>query len=134
MRPYQSITIKALLILLMLAANYAAATEWTVTKLSVNSYDDMGPQVYGSNVVWWGSDGHDYEILLYDGINTNQLTNNSYDDWYSQISGSNVVWWGSDGHDWEIFLYDGTDTTQLTNNSYDDEFPQVSGSNVVWYG
>jgi len=37
---------------------------WTVTQLTDNSYDDKAPQVSGSNVVWSGYDGNDYEIFL----------------------------------------------------------------------
>ena len=55
-------------------------------------------------MVWDGWDGNDYEIVLYDGTTTTQLTNNSYDDSYPQVSGSNVVWHGSDGNDYEIFM------------------------------
>ena len=115
-----------------LAVNSAYATDWTITQLTNDSYDDYYPQVYGSNVVWDGWDGSDYEIFLYDGTGTTQLTNNSYTDWIPQIYGSNVVWVGSNGNDYEIFLYDGNNTTQLTNNSYDDYFPEVYGSNVAW--
>ena len=106
------------------------------------SYTDMDPQVYGSNVVWYGYEegGSDREIFLYDGNGITQLTHNSYNDGGvnrgPQIYGSNVVWQGSDGSDEEIFLYDGstTVTTQLTNNSYNDLAPKIYGSNVLWHG
>ena len=61
-------------------------------------------------VVWQGCDGtncddggNDFEIFLYDGETTTQLTDNSYDDVAPQISGSNVVWRGAG----DIFVYDG---------------------------
>jgi len=81
-----------------------------------------------------GVGGHDYEIFLYDGMGTVQLTNNDHDDEYPRIYSSNVVWIGGDGHDCEIFLYDGSTITQITDNDEDDKFAQVYGSNVIWYG
>ena len=68
--------------------------EREVTIIEGNSYYDQNPQIYGSNVVWEGYDGNDYEIFLYDGSSTTQLTNNSYDDQNPQIYESNVVWGG----------------------------------------
>lgn len=56
------------------------------------------------SVVWDGYDGSAYEIFLYDGTSTTQLTNNSYDDRQPQIYGSSVVWDGIDGSDCEVFL------------------------------
>lgn len=89
-----------------LAANSAYATTWTVTQLTNNPYTDHNAQIDGSNVVWYGSDGNDNEIFLYDGesIMTTQLTDNNYDDRTPQIDGPNVVWEGFDGNDYEIFL------------------------------
>jgi hypothetical protein len=62
--------------------------------------------VSGSHVVWAGYDGNDYEIFVYDGSHTIQLTDNSWQDYRPHVSGSNVVWYGSDGSDgdWEIFF------------------------------
>ena len=48
-----------------LAANSAHATDWTVTQLTNNSYDDEAPQVWGSNVVWYGgATSAEWEIFL----------------------------------------------------------------------
>ena len=89
-------------------------------------------------MVWAGFEGgSDYEIFLYDGNSTTQLTNNSYNDYIQDIYESKVVWVGKLGSDVssnEIFFYDGNSTIQLTNNSYRDWEAQVYGSNVVWSG
>jgi hypothetical protein len=83
----------------------AGAAEWVVTQLTDNDYNDFAPHVDDSNVVWYGHDGNDYEIFLYDGSITTQLTNNSYDDHLPQIDGSNVAWYGYEGGaDTEIFF------------------------------
>ncbi len=103
-------------------------------QLTNRSITNSYPEISGSNVVWTGWDGTDYEIYFYDGTSTTQLTNNSIEDQNPRISGSNVVWSGYDGNDWEIYFYDGNSTTQLTNNSVEDYNPEISGSNVVWSG
>jgi hypothetical protein len=84
--------------------------------------------------VWHGYEGYgsDFEIFLYDGTSTTQLTNDSYPQLNPQINDNGyVVWSGYDGPGDEIFLYDGTSTTQLTNNSYADRFPQINDNGYV---
>jgi len=105
-----------------------------VIQLTDNVGNDERPQIHDGQVVWWGSDGSDYEVFLYNGSSVIQLTDNSYDDWYPQIHGGQVVWWGYDGSDWEVFLYNGSSVIQLTSNSYDDYYPTIHGEQVVWYG
>ncbi|MHC4499840.1 MAG: proprotein convertase P-domain-containing protein, partial [Planctomycetota bacterium] len=111
--------------------------DWLTKQITDNTKDDGKHQISGSNVVWEGYDGTDYEIFLYNATTatTIQITNNSRDDLDPQIHGSNVVWKGYDGTDYEIFLYDVTTatTTKITNNNSDDEYPQLYNSNVVWH-
>ena len=91
-----------------------------------NSSDDKWASVSGTNVVWSGWDGGDYEIYSnFDG----QLSNNDTGDFYPSISGTNVVWRHYDGSDMEIYS---SFAGQLTNNSSDDYSPSISGTNVVW--
>jgi hypothetical protein len=87
-------------------------------------------------VVWRGYDGSDWEIFLYDGATTTQITNNSNNDGSPQINDNGyVAWSGSDGSDDEIYLYDGTTTTNISNNSYGDYFPQINNNGyVIWFG
>jgi len=115
-------------------AQAAPPPGWTITRLTVNDYDDEYPQISGTNVAWAGDDGNDSEIFLYDGNTITQLTDNSYNDLSPRISGSNVVWKGRPGSGYEIFYYDGNTTTYLSDSSTYNEGPQISGSNVVWYG
>ena len=103
--------------------------------LTVNSDDDSKPQIDGKLVVWSGHDGNDYEIFLYDGKQTTQLTDNGYNDEEPQIDGNNVVWKGQEGNnDWEIFHRDIRKgiTTQITNNSDNDIDVRVSTNGMVW--
>ena len=86
----------------------------------------------GRRVVWYGLEGPDMEIFLYDGRQTTQLTDNNYDEWSPQIDGRRVVWNGRDGNDRDIYLYDRREIIQLTDNDYDDLYPQIDGRHVVW--
>lgn len=83
-----------------------------------------------------------FEIFLYDGIATKQLTDNDFDDgggadWFRPQINNNaeIVWGGNDGNDYEIFHYDGLSVNQLTNNSFRDWFPNINDKgNIVWSG
>ena len=92
------------------------------------------PEIQDGQVTWFAWDGNDYEIFLYDGIKTTQLTDNYYNDQYPQIYNGQVTWLGYDGHDYEIFFYDGTQTLQLTNDDYNCWKPQINNGQVVWQG
>ena len=64
------------------------------------------PDTVAGQVVWYGYDGDDDEIFLYDSATetTTRLTNNHYCDREPQIDDGQVAWRMRDGHDWEIFL------------------------------
>ncbi len=71
-------------------------------------------------VVWNDWDGSDYEIFLYDGTSTTQITNNVDDDFGPQINDNGYVVWrgsveGTSYAPYQLFLYDGTSTTQITD-------------------
>jgi hypothetical protein len=87
-------------------------------------------------VVWSGWDGSDWEIFLYDGASTTQITNNGLADSTPHINNNgHVVWSGSDGSDDEVFLYNGTSTTQITNNGLPDSTPHINDNGyMVWSG
>jgi hypothetical protein len=96
-------------------------------------------------VVWEGQTpgSSRYEIFLYDGASTTQLTNNIYDDTPPALNdGGSIVWSGCDGvscnavdGDNEIFLFDGASTTQLTDNGYHDLCPEINENGyVTWEG
>ena len=103
-----------------------AASGWTINRLTNNDYDDRDPGISGTNVVWSGWDGSDWEVYSnYAGA----MTNNSRDDMAPAISGTNVVWQRWAGSDWEIFS---NFAGRLTDNARDDTNPAISGNNVVW--
>jgi hypothetical protein len=124
-------------LLLFLMAHASLSYAQTIKQITNNSADDDNPQINDNGyIVWSGSDGADYEIFLYDGLNTTQITDNARGDHQPQINDNgHVVWDGSDGADPEIFLYDGLNTTQITNNAYQDNDPSINDNGyVVWDG
>ncbi|MEK6714494.1 MAG: alpha/beta fold hydrolase [Candidatus Omnitrophota bacterium] len=108
------------------------AAEYTITQLSNNNYQDYSPRLNNSQVTWYGWDGNDYEIFVYNGVMVNRLTDNAYNDYVPQIQNGQVVWYGWDGNDYEIFLYDGNQTVQFTNNNSPDSDPKIHNGQVVW--
>jgi len=112
--------------------------KYKIAQITDNSFDDLSPKISGSNIVWYGSDGTDNEIYLYDGTSTIQITDNTLDDSNPEISANNIVWTAKDpaveDSDNEIYFYNGTSTSQLTDNTVDDSSPKISGNNVVWTG
>jgi hypothetical protein len=63
--------------------------------------NDRSPDVWEDRVVWSMLDGHDWEIMLWDGATgtTYQLTCNAEDDYGPRISGRRVVWSQGNGSD-----------------------------------
>jgi hypothetical protein len=87
----------------------------------------------GNYVVWAEDDGTDYEIFLYDGSITTQLTNNDYDDNYFEINDNGyVVWQGDDGSNYQLFLFDGSTVKQLSDSKYDYSYDMNNKGEVVW--
>ena len=60
-----------------------------------NDLDDIALTTIlsGSNVVWSGNDGNDFEVFLYNGSETTQLTDNDIDDRFVKISDDNNIVW-----------------------------------------
>ncbi|HOX39106.1 MAG TPA: PEP-CTERM sorting domain-containing protein [Candidatus Brocadiia bacterium] len=62
-------------------------------------HDDI--DMYDGHVVWAKSDGNDYEIFYWDGVNVTQITDNSTDDLHPAIyhaSPAQIVWIGQGGN------------------------------------
>ncbi len=99
---------------------------------------DYAPRISGSNVVWYGHDGQDLEIYLYNAVarTARQITSNVTEDRDVDISGPNVVWRTFDGTDYELVLYqiDTNRYTRITDNDSDETGVQISGNNIVWEG
>lgn len=92
------------------------------------------PTIENGKIVCTGWDGHDYEVIFYDGSQFVQLTNNDSDDTGAIMHNGQVAWSGYDGQDDEIFLFDGMQTIQLTNNNYPDSICGLQNGQVAWLG
>lgn len=107
----------------------------TKQMISNNSGTDWAPLVSDDLVVWEGYDGNDWEIFVYDGVSTFNLTNNQTNDKMVEVDGNKVVWVneGDRGND-EIFLYDGESgvTTRITSNNSLNNDPMIDGDKIVW--
>jgi len=147
---------KILLLCTVLIFSVFASSAFAVcdaVNISNNPDHDYDPQINADGyVVWYGHDGNDYEIMLYDGSTATPITENDYTDEYPQINANgHVVWegyssiekkmnpagsgpeFGSFPSNWDIFLYDGTSTTQITNSKYNESDPQINANgNIVW--
>lgn len=113
----------------------ADASVWTIQQITNNSFDDNHPRISGTNVVWHGWDGSDFEIYQKFGNNTiTKVTDNNTDDRLPSISGSNIAWRQQiSGVAQIVSLIDGV-TTQESNASHSQSSLEISGTNIVWWG
>ena len=73
--------LSALCVISIFCLDSVCYSQYVIKKISRNPYEDANPKINNNGyVVWEGYDGTDWEIFLYDGIETIQLTDNSYDD------------------------------------------------------
>ena len=105
----------------------------TTTRLTINAFPDFDPRIAGNNVVWWGGVFNDFQVSLFDGVTTRELSSGITNQ-FPEIDGDNIVWQSDDGNDFEIMFWNGHEVIQLTDNDYDDTRPQVSGDHVTWVG
>lgn len=122
----------------VLLATPAWAADFETYSLTQNSTRDSSPAIAGPFVVWQSSDGHDDEIVWYDGRvgQVVALTDNETNDRLPVVSDVLIAWVHHDGSDDEILIHDiaaGT-TFPLTDNAWGDDFVDVNHGRVVWRG
>jgi len=110
----------------------------SISRLTRNNRDDLGPSVWGDLVAWQTGRGWPFgwEIMIWcDGYRA-QLTTNYYYDMAPKVQGRQVAWYGWDGHDFEIYMYDQDKkvASQITSNNYDDVSPEIWGGQITWEG
>jgi hypothetical protein len=98
------------------------------------NYGVLNPQLHQGRVVWSAYDGHDFEIYLFDGIASYQMTDNAYDDINPQIHNGQLAWQAWDGHDYEIMFWNGSTIYSVTVNDEADTNPQLYMGQVTWQG
>jgi len=95
--------------------------------------------IFGSDVVWIGSNGTTNQIFLYKGATGTgtQITNGNRSATNAFISGSNLAWSSTDGQLSKAFFYNGQTgkTTELTTPGITSASSSgVSDSRVLWSG
>lgn len=105
-------------------------------QLTTNFFYDMAPKVHRRQVVWYGWDGSDYEIFLYDADRdaTTQITSNLYDDVSPVLWDGQIAWEGYPAVESDIFLHRGGQTIKISDNIEDDVNPRIWSGQVVWQG
>lgn len=103
--------------------------------------DEWSPQINTEGrVVWYGFDGHDYEIYsaFANGTGVVQITDNSLHDENPILTETGyIVWQAFDGTDFEIFMADawGNNVVQITDNAGNDWHPHMNNKGeIVWDG
>lgn len=110
--------------------------EGVQVQLTTNYYYDMAPKVHNGQITWYGWDGHDFEIFLYDTATggVRQITNNQYDDVSPVIWNGEIAWEAYPGVDAEIFLWKDERIRKISDNIEDDLNPRIWDGKVVWQG
>ena len=101
-------------------------------QLSINGYYLYAPSISSGQAVWQGYDGITYQIYLYDGNTTTQITSGTVGSYDPHISNGKVVW-ESNG---QIYLYDIASKTTVsltpsTPMAYCSS-PRISNNQAVW--
>ena len=108
-------------------------------QITTNYYYDLGVQVHDRQVTWYGWDGNDYEIFLFDaesGI-TSQITSNEYDDVSPQLWNGQLAWEGHAGLNPSIWFWAGSASSApvlISHNTLSDTRPRIWEGRVVWQG
>lgn len=107
-----------------------------IYQLTTNCYYDMGPQLYGNELVWYAWDGQDFEIMLYDLQKQvlTQLTDNVFDDVSPVIWDGSIAWEAYPSVEADIFLYQDGKISKISSNVEDDVSPRIWNGYVVWQG
>jgi hypothetical protein len=89
--------------------------------------------VSGDHVAWCGDDGNDYELFVYDGLTTTQVTHNNVEDDVGGISDGRAAFISdSGGASRDIYLFNGTTVQHIANASLAAP-PSISGNVIAWH-
>ena len=115
-----------------------------VKQLTDNDYDECQACISNSSFVAWkgwgfcnGDTGEDYEIFLYNGTTTVQVTDNYNDEYtYAINDNGNIVWDQSvTGVGRRIFLYDyDSKTINQISDDHGSYNPHINNNDVVVWG
>ncbi len=108
-------------------------------QLTTNYVYEMGAKVHGRQIAWYGWDGNDYEIFLYDADTRKitQITSNDYDDVSPVIWNGQLAWEAYETLEPNIWFWsgaEGAEPVRISRNFYRDEHPRIWDGQVVWQG
>ena len=105
-------------------------------QLTTNKNYDLGPVTHGDKIAWFGWDGYDYEVFLFDTTQqtTIQITSNRFDDTGVQLFNDVLVWEGYAGVEADIYVWKNGETVKISDNLDDDVNPRIWDGKVVWQG
>lgn len=85
------------------------------SQLTFSKTNNMEPKVSDAGIVWQAWDGNDWEIMLFDGSYTEQLTNNDSQDVAPVIQDGYVLWnvLGSDEQQARVYSLDTKETISI---------------------
>jgi Tol biopolymer transport system component len=116
---------------------YYDTSEKTISQITDDDYRDSNPQINANGVVVWSGEDADlnFEIFLYDGLTTTQLTySDALDNFLPQINANgDLVWYRRSSSTQYVLLYDRSSGTESWNFLYG-QSPQINTEgHVVWY-
>lgn len=103
------------------------------------------PDFDGESVVWYGPpkslnpfdwylDTDAWEIFVFDGSTTNQITSNDWSDFSAVVAGRNVAWFQATGvpGELDLMVFDGYQTTKVASSVSRQLGIAIDGSSIVW--
>jgi len=125
-------------LLFFLSSFSVHATYYAVQQITSGTEYGNDPMINDSGqVVWYMSDGDDYEIYLYSNGSITKITDNDYWDQFPSINNNGqIAWYGQTGWwNYGIYLYINGNTSKIGQSDPTDISPQINNNGqVVWTG
>ncbi len=106
-------------------------------QLTRNFYYDLKPVTRGNRVAWYGWDGNNFQVYLYDhdsGV-TYQVSRNQEQNVAVQMDRhGNLAWRTQAAYRGDIFLWDGQEVRQLSQNGNENINHSLWDGKVAWQG
>ncbi len=130
----KSVLLLAAALCLLVPVSASASSLLHVIQVTNNKSNDRDPSLNNGQIAWCAWDGHDWEILFWDGHSVSLITDNATGDREPSLDDGKIAWAGWDGEDWEIYLWDGERIIQVTDNNTDDREPSLDRNKIAWRG
>lgn len=135
-----------LVLFLMIAGNAAAVQEeGTETQITINTSNQLNPDIYGERIVWqdgrngsgeyWNPTGN-WDIYMYDTLTSTEtrITTNESLQFNPAIYGNKIVWQDDRNGNSDIYMYNlsSSTETQITASESNQMWPAIYGNRIVW--